>query len=200
MTKEKSEQAAVKTFADHEVILPPNKLKKAVVKAHRDAPGIFDPVARAEQALADLSSEFSGWMDKDCARLDAARHALKADGWSKQAGDELFRSAHDIRGNADIFGFPLAAPVADSLCRLLEHTPDPARIPFVLIDQHVDGVRAIVRVNAKGNTEQKARRLGKRLRQVTDEFLAHENRHRPGYLDGILAPPIAPTSPSEKDL
>ena len=34
--------------------------------------------------------------------------------------------------------------------------------------------------------------LGQKLREVTDEFLAHENRDRPDYLDGILAPPLAP--------
>ena len=197
MTKPKNEHAAVKTFADHEVILPPNKLKKAVVKTQKNEPAVIDPVARAEQALADLSSEFSDWMEKDCDRLDAARHELKAKGWSKQICDELFRSAHDIRGHAETFGFPLAAPVADSLCRLIEHTPDPARIPLVLVDQHVDGMRAIVRKNARGNTEQKAKNLGERLRHVTDEFLAHENRHRPDYLDDILAPPIVPTIPTE---
>ena len=36
-----------------------------------------------------------------------------------------------------------------------------------------------------------------RLRHVTDEFLAHENRHRPDYLDDILAPPIVPAIPTE---
>jgi chemotaxis protein histidine kinase CheA len=197
MANPKIDNAAVKTFADHEVILPPNKLKKAVVKPRPNEAGILDPVARAEQALADLSGEFSDWMDKDCARLYAARHALKTSGLSKENCDELFRSAHDIRGQADTFGYPLAAPVADSLCRLLEHTPDQARIPLGLIDHHVDGIRAIVHKNAQGNAEQKAKRLAERLRQVTDEFLAHENRHRPDYLEDIVTPPLAPTLPSE---
>jgi hypothetical protein len=30
---------------------------------------------------------------------------------------------------------------------------------------------------------------------VTDIYLAHENRHRPDYLDGILAPPLMPDDP-----
>jgi hypothetical protein len=29
------------------------------------------------------------------------------------------------------------------------------------------------------------------LREVTEDFLAQENRDRPDYLDGILAPPLA---------
>ena len=41
-----------------------------------------------------------------------------------------------------------------------------------------------------------AKELAARLRQVADDFLARENRHRPDYLDGILAPPIAPEEPA----
>ena len=42
--------AAVKTFGDHEVIVPENKLRKAVSKEAFDPND--DPVARAEQALS----------------------------------------------------------------------------------------------------------------------------------------------------
>jgi hypothetical protein len=197
MAHPKNDTAAVKTFADHEVILPPNKLKKAVIRVNATEPGVIDPVARAEQALAELSDEFSDWMEVDCARLDAARRVVETTGMTKASGDELFRAAHDIRGQATTFGYPLAAPVADSLCRLIEHCPDHLRIPLLLINQHVDAIRAIVRRNAQGNTDEKAQSLGLRLRQVTDEFLTHENRDRPDYLDGICAPPIAPTGPSD---
>jgi HPt (histidine-containing phosphotransfer) domain-containing protein len=172
---------AVSTFADHDVIVPPNPLKKAVV---RTAPGESepDPVVRAEQALFELSADFSRWMESECERLDAARRAVAA-GFTDKTRDELFRAAHDIKGEAATFGFPLIEPVAASLCRLIEHTPDAARIPLILIDQHVDGIIAIVHRNARGNSERKAQVLARRLRQVTEEFLVHENRHRPGYLD-----------------
>jgi len=190
--KKPKETAAIRTYADHEVILPPNKLKKAVVRVKHNESSVVDPVTRAEQALAELSSEFSGWMERDLARLDEMRRAVKDNGFTGANRDAFFRAAHDIKGEAATFGYPQAAPVADSLCRLIEHCPEPARIPMMLIDQHVDGIRAIVMRNAHGNTQEKAQALASRLRQVTDEFLAHENRNRPDYLDGIFAPPIAP--------
>ena len=31
---------------------------------------------------------------------------------------------------------------------------------------------------------------------MTDEFLAHENRDRPDYLEQILAPALAPSEPT----
>jgi chemotaxis protein histidine kinase CheA len=183
----------VTTYADHEVILPPNKLKKAVSKA---PPGAAtpadDPVARAEAALAELSGEFSTWMDTECQRLDQARRKVKRSGLFGAAKEELFRAAHDIKGEAATFGFPRAGEVADSLCRLIEHSPDLERLPLALVDQHVDAVRAIIREAKQDNADETAARLAGELRQIADEFLARENRHRPDYLDGILAPPLVP--------
>lgn len=187
----KIDNVAVSTFADHEVIVPPNKLKKAVVKQPRGAGIDSDPVARAEQALADLSSEFAQWMEMECRRLDAARNQARNSGLSSKSCEELFRAAHDIKGQAATLGFPLIAPVAESLCRLIEHTPEPARIPLTLIDQHVDGIRAIAHKNTQGNAERTAIRLADRLRQVTDEFLLHENQHRREYIEDLLGPPLA---------
>jgi len=192
MAKAKNETPAVTTYADYEVIQPPNKLKKAVVKAAAAAAPGDDPVARAEAALAELSNEFSSWMDTECERLIQARQTLKRAGINATTRDELFRAAHDIKGEAETFGFPLAGQVADSLCRLIEHSPEFDRIPAELIDQHVDAVRAIIREAHLKDAEATAMRLATRLRQVTDDFLAHENRHRPDYLDGILAPPLSP--------
>jgi chemotaxis protein histidine kinase CheA len=191
MSQAKPGKPSVATFADHEVITPPNRLRGAVstVKTRNPAD---DPVARAEQALAQLSGEFSGWMDEECERLNAARHDAKAKGLSKETHEALFHAAHDIKGEAATFGFPWVASLADSLCRLVEHTPDMTRIPLTLVDQHVDAVRAIVRESSRPDIAAVAGALAQKVRAVTDEFLANENRDRPDYLDGILAPPLTP--------
>lgn len=190
MSKSRKDPEVVATYADHEVIVPPNKLKKAMVKVSSAEPD-EDPLAQAEQALANLSSEFAEWMETECVRLDAARNAAKTARLAGQAREELFRAAHDIKGQAATFGYPSVAPVAESLCRLLEFAPDPTRIPVALIDQHVDAVRAIVRENARGD-DRTAATLGARLRNVTDEFLLSENKHRPDMLELIAAPSLAP--------
>lgn len=185
------EKPAVTTYGDHEVILPPHALRKAALPIDPSEPE-DDPVARAEAALAELSSEFAGWMDSECERLDKARHAVNIRGLFQQTRDDLFHAAHDIKGEAATFGFPAVAAAADSLCRLIEHTPEVTRIPLPLVDQHVDAVRAIYREYARSDAKEVADRLTKRLREVTDEFLLNENRHRPDYLDGIVGPPLAP--------
>jgi chemotaxis protein histidine kinase CheA len=192
MSQKKADLAAVSTFADHEVILPPNKLKKAVQKVKPGTKIDFDPVAQAEAALAELAQDFTQWMDHECTRLDTARNAIKTSGINKGTRDALFLAAHDIKGQATTFGFPLVTPVADSLCRLIEHTPEMARLPMNLIDQHVDAVRAITHKNTRGDSEVNAVKLAEKLRHVTEEFLTHENRDRPEYLESILAPALVP--------
>ncbi len=183
--------AAVVTYGDHEVIVPENKLREAVSKEPLD-PGNEDPVARAEQALAELSPEFASWMESECARLDEARRELLDSGFSDASKEALFHAAHDIKGEAATFGYPAVASAADSLCRLIEHTPDMAHIPLKLIDQHVDAVRAIYREYARSDANKLATMLTKRLREVTDEFLIHENRDRPEILEQLKGPSIVP--------
>ena len=183
--------AASATYGDHEVITPENKLRK-LVSIRPLAPGEDDPVARAEKALAELSTEFASWMDSECERLDKARRGVIGNGFTKSTKEALFHAAHDIKGEAATFGFPLVAAAADSLCRLIEYTPDVTRIPFKLVDQHVDAVRAIYREYSRSDAEDLAALLTGRLREVTDEFLVHENRGRPDILEQIKGPSIVP--------
>jgi HPt (histidine-containing phosphotransfer) domain-containing protein len=171
------------------VITPPHELRKVLAPA---GDVVDDPVARAEAALAELSGEFSGWMESECDRLEAARRDVKRDGFTQKTHDTLFRAAHDIKGEAGTFGFPAVAGVAESLCRLIEHTPDMQRIPLTLLDQHVDAIRAVYREYGRPDLLDAAKALTRRLREVTDEFLKTENSFRPDYLENIFAPPLVP--------
>ncbi len=192
--KTRSETPSVFTFGDHEVIRPPNKLSRAVKMTGGEFGIDDDVIARAEAALSELSGEFAGWMKAECDRLDSARVRVRQLGLEGKTREELFRAAHDIKGQAATFGYPLAADAAESLCRLLEHTPETTRLPLALIDQHVDGVRAIIRENVRENGHAVAKALAQSLRKVADEFLVQENRHRPDYLRAIISPPLAPRS------
>ena len=180
----------VKTFATHHVIRQPNPLRKVLrrVPDHdRD-----DPVERAEKALKELSGEFKNWMVIEADRLSAAWGAICGYGFDDERRGELFRAAHDIKGDAATFGFPSAGAAANSLCRIIEHAPDLAKVPSELIMHHINAVQAIVRQRTKLDTVAMASELSRQLRGVTDEFLTKANRDRPEHLEAILAPSIAP--------
>jgi HPt (histidine-containing phosphotransfer) domain-containing protein len=180
--------AAIATYGDHEVIKPENKLRNAVSDTPF-IPGEDDPVARAERALAELANEFGSMMDDECERLDKARRSVIAHGFNKANKEALFHAAHDIKGEAATFGYPAVASAADSLCRLIEYTPDATRIPSKLVDQHVDAVRAIYREYERSDAQELAAMLTQRLREVTDDFLVSENRNRPDVLEQITGGP-----------
>jgi HPt (histidine-containing phosphotransfer) domain-containing protein len=190
MANRKDDAPSVATFADHEVITPPHELRKAVAPA---AAGDDDPIARAEAALSGLSSEFSTWMQLECERLETARQDVMRLGFTETTHATLFRAAHDIKGEAATFGYPEVAGVAESLCRLIEHTPEMVIIPAKLVDQHVDAVRAIIREHARSDVADVATALTQRLREVTDDFLMRENSFRPDYLQSIFAPSLVPS-------
>jgi chemotaxis protein histidine kinase CheA len=180
----------IKKFADHHVITQPNPLRKVLRRVADD--DIDDPVARAEKALAEMSGDFKDWMVVESERLSAAYAAILTHGFSEAARGELFRAAHDIKGDAVTFGFPPAGAVAESLCRIIEHAPDLSRVPTELIDHHVKAIEAIVCERTKLDTISMASELSRRLRGVADEYLARVNRDRPEHLEAIMAPSIVP--------
>lgn len=192
MSAHKTRKLKIETFAEHQVITQPNPLRAAMRRV--DARDVDDAVARAEQALAGLSGEFGEWMSNECDRLSAAHAALLASGSTDAAWQELFRAAHDIKGDAATFGYPTAAVAADSLCRIIEHAPDLSQVPAGLIEVHVTAVQAIVREHAHIDSLGVAAELGKRLRGMSEKFLVEANRDRPEHLDAVLAPSIVPGS------
>ena len=190
MAKDKPGALEIKTFADHHVITQPNPLQNVLRRvAEKD---LDDPVARAEKALAGLSGEFKNWMGIEADRLSAAHAAILKNGFTNATCEELFRAAHDIKGDAATFGYPSAGAAAESLCRIIEHAPNLDEVPSNLIAHHINAIQAIVRERTKLDTVSTANELSRQLRGVADEYLTHANRDRPEHLEAILAPSIVP--------
>lgn len=187
----KLDPPSVAAFDDHEVITIPNPLSLLVRRVEKAED---DPVARAEQALANLSSQFDGWMSAELDELEAARGIVTRGGITPQSIDALFRAAHDIKGSAPTFGYPVAARAAESLCRVIEHTPDIQRLPLELVDHHISAIRAIIREHDRLGAQEVAEALGKRLRSVADDYLVQVNQDRPEHLEAVLSPSISPSN------
>lgn len=190
MAKNSAKDIEVTAFATHHVITQPNPLRKVLRRVEEK--DMDDPVARAEQALAGLSGEFKDWMAIEVQRLSAAWTAVQKDGFTKKLRDELFHAAHDIKGDAATFGFPSAAGIAESLCRVIEHAPDLQKVPPELFTHHINAILAIMHENTRLDTISVSAELSRRLRKVADDYLAHVNRDRPEHLEVILSPSIAP--------
>ncbi len=177
-----------KRFDDHSGIVPPHRLKHVVTHAQGPTTVDMAAVERAEAALAELKGEFSVWMNDECQRLDAARRTVHEKGFDRTTVERLMLPAHDIKGGATTLGYPLAERIATSLCRLLHHAPEPARIPMTLIDHHVDTIKAIVREEVLSPVNPYGMEIAEQLSILVEKYLAEEMKEGYAEIAGDAAP------------
>ncbi|MEJ0041505.1 MAG: Hpt domain-containing protein [Rhizomicrobium sp.] len=152
-----------------EIFMPPNILKAKVGSAI----GGIDMAAmkRAEAAMETLRSEFVDWLSDDIARLGVRRNEFAADP-AGPARDELFRVAHDLKGQADTYGYPMIARVAGSLSKLIDETASTRKVPLALVDAHVAAIRIAFRDKISDASDAVAAALAKELEARVSEELA----------------------------
>lgn len=132
-----------------EVFMPPNTLR-----AKLGGGGYIDSniVSRAEMAMEELQTEFPDWLIEDIQTLAEARNTFMTVRNVATAGI-LFRAAHDLRGQATTFGFPLIARIATSLAKLMEGLAkaDVALndVPIALVTAHIDTILVVHRQNIR---------------------------------------------------
>jgi hypothetical protein len=136
----------------------------------------FDPaaVARAEAALEALGSVFPDWMHEEVLRLEDALLTARTGAFAPDSLGGLQARAHDVKGMAATYRYPLASRIADCICRLLA-TPERcalARANRALLEAAVAAVRACVRENIRDETDRMGAALAKELDARVTEALA----------------------------
>lgn len=108
-------------------------------------------IERAEAALAAMSNSFQDWIEEEITLLNEAHEALRTKGLTAEAVDRFSQRAHDLKGQGTTLNFPFVTKIAELLCKLCEHLPEPNELPLPLVDAHVDAIRAVVRDGIKGD-------------------------------------------------
>lgn len=101
-------------------------------------------VATAESVpeAAGCGTEGNDWLGDDVRALrEAADRFLETGAADAAAGRRLFLIAHNMRGAAGAYGYPVIERITGSLCLLLERDDDPASAA-ALINLHVEACRA----------------------------------------------------------
>ena len=152
-----------------ELFQPPNMLKAKV--GGGGSPAIDTAaIKRAEAAMEDLKSEFAEWAAEDVKKLTAARQAYAAAPNAETRG-ALLRAAHDLKGQAATFDFPLVARVAGSLSKLLYDLPPEKDLPISLVDAHVSAVHVLHRDNVHNMSDKMTGALIGELEKQVGELL-----------------------------
>ena len=125
-----------------EIITPPNALK---AKIGGPLPALDQrAIQKAEQALAKLSDQFGDWIQEELANLVTAWGVYEKEGGSEANKVELHRRAHDLKGLAPTYGYPLVGRICGSLCKLTSDEAIGINPPLSILRAHVDAVKAIV--------------------------------------------------------
>jgi hypothetical protein len=102
-------------------------------------------IAKAEEALAAMSSQFGQWLQDEITKMDQAQADIRAQGYTSATAEALYFRAHDLKGLGTTYQYPLVTRLAASLCRMMDDPEKRMRAPMLLVDAHIDAIRAVVR-------------------------------------------------------
>ena len=126
-----------------DVIRPPNALR---MKVGGGFSGIdAGALARAEEALRSMSAQFGQWLQDEIVKLDKAQSDIRAEGYNAATAEALYFRAHDLKGLGTTYQYPIVTRLAASLCRMMDDPTKRMAAPVVLLDAHIDAIKAVVR-------------------------------------------------------
>ncbi len=152
-----------------EIITPPN-----VLKAKLGGPlnlNSEEVIARAERALQNLSHGFDDWLDEELCRVEVAWEKAKDLTDRDTQLSELHGRAHDLKGLAATYGYPLITRYAASLCRLLRTKDSRENAPRELLEAHVRACRTAMRQGIKEADHPVGVALAQELESQTEPFV-----------------------------
>jgi len=126
-----------------QVIRPPNTLRMKVGGAFGGIDA--NAIAKAEEALKAMSAQFGQWLQDEIVKLDKAQSDIRAQGYNAQTAENLYFRAHDLKGLGTTYQYPLVTRLAGSLCKMMDDPAKRMAAPLMLIDAHIDAIKAVVR-------------------------------------------------------
>jgi HPt (histidine-containing phosphotransfer) domain-containing protein len=106
--------------------------------------------AEADRALQELAADY---LSITGAQLEELQHSFAAPNWQDVAwSTQVYRTAHEIKGQGSTFGFNLISEIGASLCRLIRQREklDPTDFDRRAA-AHCAAIRAVLEKGLKGD-------------------------------------------------
>ncbi len=144
----------------------PNKLRERVG-------GSLDPAlaGKADSAVAAMSGDFQQWLDETVAKVLAARQDLSGAPISNANKGPLYTAVLETKSLGETYGYPLVSRFAQSLAKLLVRLGEQKAAPALLVDAHIDAIRAAIRSQMTSAQDPIGTRLASELEQQVSDFL-----------------------------
>jgi len=133
-----------------QIINPPNRLRERVTGS---GPISEEMLARAEAAVQSLSDQFGELLASQIAELGRLHAEGAAAPVEKQLdiAKRIFEIAHDLRGQAGTFDYPLITRIGASLCRFTENLTDCDARCYEVIRVHIEAMDAVLHNGLQGD-------------------------------------------------
>lgn len=153
-----------------EFIQPPNTLKS---KVSLGPGGVdLDALERAEAVIANLKDNYLEWVEDDLVKIQAFydRLAATAPEERKPLLQDVFRVAHDIKGQGGSFGYHLMTQLGNQLCRFIEGIKECGPTELEAIKVHIDAMRLVIGSRWEGDGGNQGKNLVAGLQLVLNKF------------------------------
>ncbi len=148
----KSKPAAIERYPVVHFDLPYRLGAKIGILPNGPVPTLPDEIlAAAEQEIQNRAGDYAHWIGAEVEELARRVERLGTEPAAGLIG-QINRTAHEMRGQGGIFGYPLITHVAKSLYEATSAAPD-AITPNerLLIRAHVDAIRAVMNGRISGD-------------------------------------------------
>ena len=132
-----------------QIITPPNLLRQ---KVSGSGPISQEMIERADHALEGLSEQFDNLMAGEIEKLgELHRKGVEDPARRIELVREIFEVAHDLRGQAGTFDYPLISRVGTSLCHFTDGMERCDERELEVIRIHINAMQAVLASSLRGD-------------------------------------------------
>lgn len=113
-----------------------------------------DQLAQANEAIAALAKEYPIWAARDIVKMNQAlqdARSLTGDKRENIIRKELFKIAHNAKGQGATFGYPLITDIGEHLCRYIERVPEIQADEMAVIREHIQAMDTVLKDKLTGD-------------------------------------------------
>ena len=129
-----------------------------------------DDYEKAMDVLADLAQEYEKWVRADLQRLQAAfeqAEALDGEKRTHLIQTDLFRVAHDMKGQGATFDYELVTQIGNHLCRYIEKKSSFGSVEMAAVSEHVKALAFIIDNHLTGDGGAEGQKLAAQIEGIT---------------------------------
>jgi len=157
-----------------EIINLPNKLRKKVTIG---GPNSVSPevLERAEKAIQILKKDYLNWVEDDLKKIDIAYHKLLLNPENDVLLQNVYKVAHDIKGQGGSFGYDMMTEIGQSLCQLIEKMKTIGPNELEIIGVHTDAMGVVIHDRIERTGGDTATAMLKGLEKVCIKYKQEKN-------------------------